>query len=138
MLWSFHLIFSSGGKTNKQTWIMLYVQFWAWIPQLKSRYTDHWRWPKGWWIMHWEGICKMVSPSEFIIGKVATSLCIWWITFVKAFARTARAPPFSLSSSSRNQKRRIVPSISLSGPVIAAFDDLRVEDPDFEFIQGKA
>ncbi|KAL3578552.1 hypothetical protein D5086_020056 [Populus alba] len=38
----------------------------------------------------------------------------------------------------RNQKHRIVPSISLSGSVIAAFDDLGVEDPDFESIQALA
>jgi hypothetical protein len=53
---------------------------------------------------------------------------------VKAFCKSASAAFFGF----RNQKHRIVPSISLSGSVIAAFDDLGVEDPDFESIQGKA
>ncbi|XP_061986397.1 uncharacterized protein LOC133705274 [Populus nigra] len=50
-------------------------------------------------------------------------------------ATVPKAAPFF---SSRNQKHRIVPSISLSGSVIAAFHDLFVEDPDFESIQGLA
>jgi hypothetical protein len=57
------------------------------------------------------------------------------ITFVNAFACYGPAAPFFFS---RNQKRRIVPSISLSGSVIAAFHDLFVEDPGFESIQGTA
>lgn len=38
----------------------------------------------------------------------------------------------------RNPKLRIVPSKSLSGTVVAAFDDVDVEDPDFESIQALA
>ncbi|KAK1566654.1 hypothetical protein Q3G72_002495 [Acer saccharum] len=38
----------------------------------------------------------------------------------------------------RNPKHRIVPSVSLSGTVIAAFDDVDSEDPDFESIQALA
>uniref|UniRef100_A0A2P2K8Z1 SLH domain-containing protein n=1 Tax=Rhizophora mucronata TaxID=61149 RepID=A0A2P2K8Z1_RHIMU len=38
----------------------------------------------------------------------------------------------------RNPKHRIVPSVSLSGSTVAAFDDLSVEDEDFEFIQALA
>ncbi|KAJ4710592.1 S-layer domain containing protein [Melia azedarach] len=38
----------------------------------------------------------------------------------------------------RNPKHRIVPSKSLSGSVIAAFDDVDVEDPDFVSIQALA
>ncbi|KAI9168929.1 hypothetical protein LWI28_004084 [Acer negundo] len=37
-----------------------------------------------------------------------------------------------------NPKHRIVPSVSLSGTVIAAFDDVDSEDPDFESIQALA
>ncbi|XP_044491120.1 uncharacterized protein LOC123215118 isoform X2 [Mangifera indica] len=42
------------------------------------------------------------------------------------------------SSLERSPKHRIVPSISLSGSVVAAFNDVDVEDPDFEFIQALA
>ncbi|XP_030448995.2 uncharacterized protein LOC115671526 [Syzygium oleosum] len=46
---------------------------------------------------------------------------------------------FRLSSSlERNPKRRIVPSLSLSGSEVAAFDDVSVEDPDFGAIQALA
>lgn len=38
--------------------------------------------------------------------------------------------------SCRNPKLRIVPSKSLSGTVVAAFNDVDVEDPDIESIQG--
>ncbi|KAK3015610.1 hypothetical protein RJ639_005838 [Escallonia herrerae] len=37
----------------------------------------------------------------------------------------------------RNLKYRIFPSVALSGSTIAAFDDVGVEDPDFESIQCK-
>uniref|UniRef100_A0A2N9J883 SLH domain-containing protein n=1 Tax=Fagus sylvatica TaxID=28930 RepID=A0A2N9J883_FAGSY len=39
------------------------------------------------------------------------------------------------ASLERNPKHRIFPAISLSGSTVAAFDDIRVEDPDFESIQ---
>jgi len=39
--------------------------------------------------------------------------------------------------SSRNPKHRIAPILSLSGSVVTAFDDIRVDDPDFRSIQGK-
>ncbi|KAL3731510.1 hypothetical protein ACJRO7_028399 [Eucalyptus globulus] len=42
------------------------------------------------------------------------------------------------SSLERNPKRRIVPSLSLSGSKVAAFDDVSVEDPDFGAIQALA
>ncbi|KAI6676986.1 hypothetical protein NL676_037782 [Syzygium grande] len=42
------------------------------------------------------------------------------------------------SSLERNPKRRIVPSLSLSGSEVAAFDDVSVEDPDFGAIQALA
>ncbi|KAK4758802.1 hypothetical protein SAY87_020103 [Trapa incisa] len=42
------------------------------------------------------------------------------------------------SSLERNPKRRIVPTISLSGSTIPAFDDVGVEDPDFSYIQALA
>ncbi|KAH7569884.1 hypothetical protein JRO89_XS05G0013000 [Xanthoceras sorbifolium] len=35
----------------------------------------------------------------------------------------------------RNPKHRLVPAVSLFGPVISAFDDVDREDPDFESIQ---
>ncbi|KAK2971516.1 hypothetical protein RJ640_017885 [Escallonia rubra] len=38
----------------------------------------------------------------------------------------------------RNLKYRIFPSVALSGSTIAAFDDVGVEDPDFESIQSVA
>ncbi|KAJ0094299.1 hypothetical protein Patl1_16517 [Pistacia atlantica] len=38
----------------------------------------------------------------------------------------------------RSPKHRIVPSVSLSGSVVVAFDDVDVEDPDFESIQALA
>lgn len=38
----------------------------------------------------------------------------------------------------RNPKNRIVPSVALAGSVINAFDDVRGEDPDFEYIQALA
>lgn len=38
----------------------------------------------------------------------------------------------------RNPKNRIVPSIALSGSITNAFDDVRGEDPDFEYIQALA
>lgn len=38
----------------------------------------------------------------------------------------------------RNPKHRIVPSMLLSGSVVAAFDDVGVEHSDFDSIQGKA
>ncbi|KAL5553522.1 hypothetical protein UlMin_040923 [Ulmus minor] len=38
----------------------------------------------------------------------------------------------------RNARHRIVPSVSLSGSIIAAFDDISVEDPDFGAIQALA
>ncbi|KAJ0038303.1 hypothetical protein Pint_23346 [Pistacia integerrima] len=38
----------------------------------------------------------------------------------------------------RSPKHRIVPSVSLSGSVVAAFNDVDVEDPDFESIQALA
>lgn len=37
----------------------------------------------------------------------------------------------------RNAKHRLVPSVSLAGSLVAAFDDVSVEDPDFGSIQGK-
>ena len=36
----------------------------------------------------------------------------------------------------RSPKNRIVPSIALSGSITNAFDDVRSDDPDFEYIQG--
>ncbi|GMJ05716.1 hypothetical protein like AT3G25680 [Hibiscus trionum] len=38
----------------------------------------------------------------------------------------------------RNPRHKIVPSIALSGSETAAFDDVGVNDPDFEFIQALA
>ncbi|KAK3041302.1 hypothetical protein RJ639_001404 [Escallonia herrerae] len=38
----------------------------------------------------------------------------------------------------RNLKYRIFPSVALSGSTVAAFDDVGVEDPDFESIQSLA
>ncbi|KAJ8760459.1 hypothetical protein K2173_015126 [Erythroxylum novogranatense] len=38
----------------------------------------------------------------------------------------------------RNPKHRIVPSISLSGSVVAAFDDISAEDSDFQYVQSLA
>ncbi|XP_043813248.1 uncharacterized protein LOC110617238 isoform X4 [Manihot esculenta] len=38
----------------------------------------------------------------------------------------------------RNPKHRIVPSMLLSGSVVAAFDDVSVEDSDFDSIQALA
>ena len=37
----------------------------------------------------------------------------------------------------RNPKHRIGPSVSLSGSIFAAFDDVSIDDPDFGSIQGK-
>ncbi|XP_021803185.1 uncharacterized protein LOC110747297 [Prunus avium] len=42
------------------------------------------------------------------------------------------------SSLERNAKHRLVPSVSLAGSAITAFDDVSVEDPDFGFIQALA
>ncbi|PQM34109.1 hypothetical protein Pyn_22316 [Prunus yedoensis var. nudiflora] len=42
------------------------------------------------------------------------------------------------SSLERNAKHRIVPSVSLAGSAITAFDDVSVEDPDFGSIQALA
>ncbi|XP_058775439.1 uncharacterized protein LOC131649700 isoform X2 [Vicia villosa] len=39
------------------------------------------------------------------------------------------------SSLERNPKRRIAPIVSLSGSVVTAFDDINVDDPDFQSIQ---
>ncbi|XP_052199536.1 uncharacterized protein LOC127806349 isoform X2 [Diospyros lotus] len=38
----------------------------------------------------------------------------------------------------RNPKRRIIPSVALSGSIFTAFDDVKVEDPDFVSIQSLA
>ncbi|CAN1296238.1 hypothetical protein LINPERPRIM_LOCUS23082 [Linum perenne] len=38
----------------------------------------------------------------------------------------------------RNPKHRIVPTISLSGSLATAFDDVNIDDPDFPFIQALA
>ncbi|CAN0870461.1 hypothetical protein LINGRAHAP2_LOCUS9535 [Linum grandiflorum] len=38
----------------------------------------------------------------------------------------------------RNPKHRIVPTISLSGSLAAAFDDVNIDDPDFAYIQALA
>ncbi|KAF7808938.1 uncharacterized protein G2W53_035681 [Senna tora] len=38
----------------------------------------------------------------------------------------------------RNPKRKIAPIVSITGSVVAAFDDIRVEDPDFVAIQALA
>nr|XP_043613836.1 uncharacterized protein LOC122585777 [Erigeron canadensis] len=38
----------------------------------------------------------------------------------------------------RNTRNRIVPSVALAGSTINAFDDIRDEDPDFEYIQALA
>ncbi|KAJ9554168.1 hypothetical protein OSB04_018213 [Centaurea solstitialis] len=38
----------------------------------------------------------------------------------------------------RSPKNRIVPSIALSGSITNAFDDVRSDDPDFEYIQALA
>ncbi|XP_024989508.1 uncharacterized protein LOC112524095 [Cynara cardunculus var. scolymus] len=38
----------------------------------------------------------------------------------------------------RNPKNRIIPSIALAGSITNAFDDVRGEDPDFEYIQALA
>ncbi|XP_050117079.1 uncharacterized protein LOC126594864 isoform X2 [Malus sylvestris] len=42
------------------------------------------------------------------------------------------------SSLERNAKHRLVPSVSLAGSIISAFDDVFVEDPDFGSIQALA
>ncbi|KAM2679665.1 hypothetical protein EV2_011553 [Malus domestica] len=42
------------------------------------------------------------------------------------------------SSLERNAKHRLVPSVSLAGSIISAFDDVCVEDPDFGSIQALA
>ncbi|XP_038891423.1 uncharacterized protein LOC120080842 [Benincasa hispida] len=42
------------------------------------------------------------------------------------------------SSLERNPKHHIIPSVSLSGSTVAAFDDISFEDPDFESIQALA
>ncbi|BBG94428.1 hypothetical protein Prudu_002710 [Prunus dulcis] len=42
------------------------------------------------------------------------------------------------SSLERNAKHRLVPSVSLAGSAITAFDDVSVEDPDFGSIQALA
>ncbi|KAG6601326.1 hypothetical protein SDJN03_06559, partial [Cucurbita argyrosperma subsp. sororia] len=42
------------------------------------------------------------------------------------------------SSLERNPKHHIIPSVLLSGSTIAAFDDISMEDPDFESIQALA
>lgn len=39
------------------------------------------------------------------------------------------------SSLERNPKHRIIPIVSLSGSVVAAFDDISIVDPDFRSIQ---
>lgn len=41
-----------------------------------------------------------------------------------------------VSLSSRNPKHRIAPLVSLSGSADNAFDDISVDDPDFQSIQG--
>jgi len=41
-----------------------------------------------------------------------------------------------VSLSSRNPKHRIAPIVSLSGSVVTAFDDISIDDPDFQSIQG--
>ncbi|CAL5350067.1 unnamed protein product [Camellia sinensis] len=38
----------------------------------------------------------------------------------------------------RNPKHRIVPSVALSGSIVAAFDDVNIEEPDFGSIQSLA
>lgn len=42
------------------------------------------------------------------------------------------------SSLERNANHRLVPSVSLAGSLVAAFDDVSVEDPDFGSIQALA
>lgn len=38
----------------------------------------------------------------------------------------------------RNPRNKIVPSVALAGSTLNAFDDIKVEDPDFEYIQALA
>ncbi|PRQ40436.1 hypothetical protein RchiOBHm_Chr4g0435981 [Rosa chinensis] len=42
------------------------------------------------------------------------------------------------SSLERNAKHRLIPSVSLAGSQVAAFDDVSIEDPDFGSIQALA
>jgi hypothetical protein len=41
-----------------------------------------------------------------------------------------------VSLSSRNPKHKIATIVSLFGFVVTAFDDINVDDPDFQYIQG--
>lgn len=75
----------------------------------------------------------MVSSHEFSARKVSLMQQVLLILPVNYDVLVL----VTHHSTFRNPKRKIVPSISLLGSRIAAFDDVNVDDRDFEAIQGK-
>ena len=79
----------------------------------------------------------MASSNELVIGKV--ELCpiiITWKSLVLVCCVCFSVAQLS-NLAYRDPRHRIIPSASLSGSVNAAFDDVTVQDLDFESIQGR-
>lgn len=80
--------------------------------------------------MYKERICKMVGSGKFITRKVDSCHILFSILIFPIF-ETSYAYHY------RNRKLRIVPSAALSGSTVPAFNDVNIDDPDFEHIQCK-
>lgn len=79
----------------------------------------------------------MASSNKLIIGKVVIYPHTKNLLYMLSLRCLVQSSLDNFNVPDRNAKHRLVPSVSLAGSLVAAFDDVSVEDPDFGSIQGK-